>query len=90
VIEPDDTAGTAAVQTPEVSGDAPTGNRDVDSALERLHSLADLPAEEHVAVYEQIHAALQDTLQEAAQPGAGQHGTGERTSAGQEAAGHPR
>lgn len=34
----------------------------VDAVLEALAGLADLPVEEHAAVYEQIHAGLRDVL----------------------------
>jgi hypothetical protein len=42
----------------------------VDEALAGLHGLAERPLPEHVAVFEQIHTALQDAL--AAESGAGE------------------
>ena len=42
----------------------------VDEALAGLDALADRPLPEHVAVFEQIHTALQDAL--AAESGAGE------------------
>jgi len=39
-----------------------TGDALVDEALSRLGSLDGLPVREHVAVFDAVHAALQDRL----------------------------
>lgn len=39
-----------------------TGDPRVDEALEELAGIAGRPPAEHVAVYEQVHRRLQDTL----------------------------
>ena len=40
----------------------PTGNADVDAALEDLHALADTDVTEHAAVYERVQSSLRGTL----------------------------
>ncbi|MFJ9458727.1 hypothetical protein ACIRST_26995 [Kitasatospora sp. NPDC101447] len=40
----------------------PTGHPVVDAALARLEALDGAPAEEHVAVYEDVHQRMADTL----------------------------
>ncbi|MEV7776084.1 hypothetical protein [Kitasatospora sp. NPDC086791] len=40
----------------------PTGHAAVDAGLARLEALDGAPAEEHVAVYEDVHQRLADTL----------------------------
>jgi hypothetical protein len=51
---------------PRASGACPQGILDPESAVERalgeLDGLADRPLTEHVAVFEQLHAALGDAL----------------------------
>ncbi len=44
------------------TGDASTGDAAVDDALARLEDLDDLPVREHVAVFDAVHASLQDRL----------------------------
>jgi hypothetical protein len=63
----DDDQRTAA--PPTASPDArdggptgPTGDAAVDEALTRLADLDDLPVRQHVAVFDAVHAALQDRL----------------------------
>jgi hypothetical protein len=46
--------------TPEGSGT--TGDPQVDAALDKLADLAELPLNEHPAVFEQIHGALAGAL----------------------------
>ncbi|MFG2299068.1 hypothetical protein [Streptomyces sp. NPDC048603] len=40
----------------------PTGRDEIDARLERLGDVDDLPADEHVAVYEDVHRGLRDAL----------------------------
>ena len=40
----------------------PTGDRVVDDAVDLLRDLPELPVEEHPAVFEAVHRALQDRL----------------------------
>lgn len=40
----------------------PTGDGRVDGATERLNELTNLPAIEHVTVYEDVHRRLHDAL----------------------------
>jgi len=40
----------------------PSGDVRVDAATERLTELTDLPAIEHVAVFEDVHRRLHDAL----------------------------
>jgi len=40
----------------------PTGDERVDAAVERLAEVARLPPAEHVAIYEDVHRRLQDSL----------------------------
>ncbi|MFE2109951.1 hypothetical protein ACFXAF_29370 [Kitasatospora sp. NPDC059463] len=41
---------------------APTGHPAVDAALARLEALDGVPTDAHVAVYEDVHQRLADTL----------------------------
>jgi hypothetical protein len=43
----------------------PTGDVRVDSAVELIGDLANLPVAEHLAVFEDVHRRLQDTLADA-------------------------
>jgi hypothetical protein len=47
---------------PEPHRDGPTGDAAVDGALTGLADLEELPVREHVAVFDAVHAALQDRL----------------------------
>ncbi|MFI2612084.1 hypothetical protein [Kitasatospora sp. NPDC018619] len=47
---------------PPGAGPAPTGHPGVDAALARLEVLDGVPAEAHVAVYEDVHQRLVDAL----------------------------
>ena len=66
----DDVLVVDEVVTPEVtpSPDAvlpvwePTGNTDVDGALDSLHALADTDVTQHVGVFEEVESALRATL----------------------------
>jgi hypothetical protein len=52
-------------RTPSAGGDgvaSTTGDPAVDQALTRLAELDALPVREHVAVFDAVHAALQDRL----------------------------
>jgi len=40
----------------------PTGNADVDGALDPLHALADTDVTQHVGVFEEVESALRATL----------------------------
>ncbi len=40
----------------------PTGNADVDGALDSLHALADTDMTQHVSVFEEVESALRATL----------------------------
>jgi hypothetical protein len=40
----------------------PSGDARVDGATERLNELANLPAIEHVSVFEDVHRRLHDAL----------------------------
>jgi hypothetical protein len=42
----------------------PTGDEAVDAAVGRLRDVGELPLPEQVAVFEAVHAALQDRLAE--------------------------
>ena len=69
-ISSDDVLVVDEVVTPEVrpSPDAvlpvwePTGNADVDGALDSLHALADTDVTQHVSVFEEVESALRATL----------------------------
>ena len=60
--------GPEAVELPQAPADAglpelePTGNAEVDVALDRLHELADRPVGSHPDVYEDVHRRLQVVL----------------------------
>jgi hypothetical protein len=41
---------------------APTGNPEVDAAVERLGDADELPTDAHIEVYEDVHAALRQSL----------------------------
>ncbi|MFE5857732.1 hypothetical protein ACFQ61_31475 [Streptomyces sp. NPDC056500] len=55
-------AGDPAVPAPLGVPRTPTGNTAVDAVLERLADADHLPAEGHLAVYEDVHRGLRDTL----------------------------
>ena len=69
-ISSDDVLVVDEVVAPEVtpSPDAvlpvwePTGNADVDGALDSLHALADTDMTQHVSVFEEVESALRATL----------------------------
>jgi len=69
-LSDDDVLVVDAVVAPEVtpSPDAvlpvwePTGNADVDGALDSLHALADTDVTQHVGVFEEVESALRATL----------------------------
>ncbi|MFD9721590.1 hypothetical protein [Streptomyces sp. NPDC059076] len=54
--------GDPAVPAPLGIPRASTGNTAVDAVLERLADADHLPAEGHLAVYEDVHRGLRDTL----------------------------
>ncbi|SHN11123.1 hypothetical protein [Actinacidiphila paucisporea] len=41
---------------------APTGNADIDAAIDRLADAGDLPTQSHIEVYEDVHRGLRDAL----------------------------
>lgn len=51
-----------AAHPPAADGPGTTGVEQVDAALDRLGDLAELPLNEHPAVFEQIHGALTGAL----------------------------
>jgi len=53
-----DPAAPAPLNVPR----APTGNADVDAALDRLADADDLATDGHVEVYEDVHRGLRDAL----------------------------
>ncbi len=57
----DDRSEQASAATPG-RVDARTGDASVDAALSRLGELETLPVREHVAVFDAVHADLQDRL----------------------------
>ncbi|MEK9956988.1 MAG: hypothetical protein VW780_09505 [Actinomycetota bacterium] len=69
-LSDDDVLVVDEVVVPEVtpSPDAvlpvwePTGNADVDGALDSLHALADTDVTQHVGVFEEVESALRATL----------------------------
>jgi hypothetical protein len=54
----DDPAAPAPLEVPRT----PTGNADVDAALERLADADHLATDGHVEVYEDVHRGLRDAL----------------------------
>ncbi|WP_030542303.1 hypothetical protein [Streptomyces albus] len=58
--DPDAPAGPAPLGVPRT----PTGSAGVDAALDRLADVDHLPGDGHIAVYEDVHRALRDTLTE--------------------------
>jgi hypothetical protein len=60
-VHEDDRSEQASAAAPG-RGDALTGDTSVDAALSRLAELETLPVREHVAVFDAVHAALQDRL----------------------------
>ncbi|MET8248792.1 hypothetical protein ABZV31_33050 [Streptomyces sp. NPDC005202] len=58
-VEPEyDPSAPAPLNVPRT----PTGNADVDAALERLGDADHLATDGHVEVYEDVHRALRDAL----------------------------
>ncbi|WP_037908007.1 hypothetical protein [Actinacidiphila yeochonensis] len=57
-------AGAVPEQRPEPLGVTvePTGNADVDAAVERLGDADELPTAAHIEVYEDVHAGLRQAL----------------------------
>lgn len=58
-VEPTDDIGPAGDQNPLT---APTGSDEVDAIVTALQTLGELPVDEHVAVYEQVHGQLRSVL----------------------------
>lgn len=75
MIDPDDTEAADSVDRSDIVGDEMENDDDprVTAVLLDLERLGDLPVEEHVAVYDTIHAKLREVLTQAAQsdPGVG-------------------
>lgn len=57
----DERDGNAPAETPDQNRSA-TGDDAVDEALTRLATIDGAPLAEHVAVFDAVHAALQDRL----------------------------
>ncbi|MFB7907220.1 hypothetical protein ACFC1T_12380 [Kitasatospora sp. NPDC056076] len=57
-----DPAGSAVAEGPLGVELLPTGHPGVDAGLARLEALDGVPAEAHVAVYEDVHQRLADAL----------------------------
>lgn len=51
-----------SIEQPE---DVAAGDPRIAAAIERLDSLAERPPAEHVEIYEEVHAVLQESLAEA-------------------------
>lgn len=51
-----------AARPPATGGPGTTGDPQVDAALDKLADLADLPLNQHPAVFEQVHGALTGAL----------------------------
>jgi hypothetical protein len=64
VPEPESPSVAGEPVAPENAARGHTGDDRVDEALTRLSELDDKPVQEHAAVVEEIHRALQDTLAE--------------------------
>ncbi|MFF0792431.1 hypothetical protein [Streptomyces spiralis] len=61
-VEPADDPPASDDVTPLAVPRTPTGNADVDAALERLGDVDHLATDGHVEVYEDVHGALRDAL----------------------------
>jgi hypothetical protein len=57
---------------------SPTGDARVDDAVARLNRLKGRPADEHVAVLEEVHGRLRDILGELDEDPAGSAGSSDR------------
>ena len=69
-LDPERAAGRAPADadTPRPAGGLPaTGDDRVDAAVAGLSRLAGTPADEHVAVLEEVHGRLRDILGEASE-----------------------
>jgi len=65
--EPEASAGEAGDPPDQAPWPEPaeaTGDERVDAAAQRLQAVSGTPASEHVAVYEDVHRRLQDSLAE--------------------------
>jgi hypothetical protein len=58
----DETQGTEAAPAATTASATTTGHGAVDAVLASLQGLAELPVEEHVAVFEQAHEQLRGAL----------------------------
>jgi len=61
---PDQGEGQSLDPARSVADPAPTGDTRVDEAVARLNRLEGRPADEHVAVLEEVHGRLRDILGE--------------------------
>ena len=61
---PDQGEGQSLDPERSVADPAPTGDTRVDEAVARLNRLEGRPADEHVAVLEEVHGRLRDILGE--------------------------
>jgi hypothetical protein len=61
--EPSEQSAGEPAEQPDVAPEVePTGDERVDAAVQRLGEVAQHPPAEHVAIYEDVHRRLQDTL----------------------------
>jgi hypothetical protein len=61
-----------ALDGAQVPEPEPTGNAEVDSALDRLRELAERPTGAHPELYDDVHQRLQGVLAQIDQQGAGE------------------
>ena len=67
MTEQNDTTPSSVVGAPE--GPGATGHPQVDTVLQSLHALDNLPVDQHVAVFEAAHTGLREALSGAADAG---------------------
>ena len=63
-FEPNDVASQMLLIKPEVE---PTGDAQIDAALDRMRDVSELPTAEHVEVFEEVHRRMQDLLVDSSQ-----------------------
>jgi hypothetical protein len=63
-FEPNDVASQMLLIKPEVE---PTGDAQIDAALDRMRDVSERPTAEHVEVFEEVHRRMQDLLVDSSQ-----------------------
>lgn len=63
-FESPDVASQMLLIKPEVE---PTGDAQIDAALDRMRDVSELPTAEHVEVFEEVHRRMQDLLVDSSQ-----------------------